>query len=159
MKLRVSEKVEQAHGVQLLRSLGAKVYVLGHPSPRDGRTFRGTGQTAGLPDVCAFLPAPLVDGVVDPHVLVFLWWEAKAKHGRLRPEQALFRAFCLDAALEHVVGDLDALIAWLVEWRYLSAANVPHYRHPVLGTGGGGCRCISPSGRFGPLALGCRAGA
>jgi hypothetical protein len=131
---RVSEKAEQAHGVQLLRGLGGKVYVIGHPSPNDGRRHRGTGQTPGLADVLAFLPprTRFVDTVAGSVELeartVLVFWEAKASGGRLRPEQVEFRALCQDAAVEHVVGDLDALIAWLVSRHYVKAESFPHYR-------------------------------
>jgi hypothetical protein len=79
-KLRVSEKTEQAHGVQLLRSLGAKVYVLG--GHRRAGDYQGTMQTEGLPDVEAFLP------VRGTRRRVFLKWECKAVGGRLRPGAA-----------------------------------------------------------------------
>lgn len=126
--------MHQAHGVALLRSIGGKVYIIGHPSPADGRTHRGTGQTPGLPDVFAFLPprrlwadeAP----TPPPAKPIALWWEAKGAGGRLRPEQAEFRSLCLDAELQHVVGDLDALIAFLCEHHYCKAAQFPHYRQP-----------------------------
>lgn len=130
---RVSEKVEQAHGVQLLRGLGGKVYVIGHPSPNDGRQHRGTGQTPGLADVLAFLPPrgrfDLVFGPSEPRT-VLLFWEAKGRGGRLRPEQREFRDLCQDAQVEHVVGDLNALIAWLVSRHYVKAHQFPHYRQP-----------------------------
>jgi len=143
---RVSEKVEQSHGVQLLRSLGAAVYVIGHPSPSDGRTFRGTGQTPGIPDVYAFLPArrqwtelaAQVDAAYANERLrgagrpIALWWEVKAKDGRLRPEQAEFQRSCQAACVEHVVGDFDALIAWLVACHYVKAESFPHYRQSAV---------------------------
>lgn len=122
---RVLEKSEQAHGVQLLRGLGGKVYVLG--THRRRGDYQGTMQTPGWPDVAAFLPPRPVGGRVRS---IFLFWEAKAKGGRLRPEQEEFRALCQDALIEHVVGDLDALIAWLIARNYVHAEQFPHYRQP-----------------------------
>ena len=119
---RVPEKVEQAHGVQLLRTLGATVYILGHPSPNDGRRHRGTGQTPGLPDVYCFLPFH------QRCARLALWWEVKAAGGRLRPEQATFRTLCQEAQVAHVVGPFDALIDWLLVHGHLVAGQVPHYR-------------------------------
>lgn len=123
---RVPEKVEQAHIVALLRSLGAAVYVLGHPSPSDGRKFRGTGQTAGLPDLYAFLPKRVAGDSVYS-----VWVEVKAAGGRLRPEQRTFRDLCINSGHAHIVGGLDAVIAWLAGAGYLRADQVAHYRQPT----------------------------
>jgi hypothetical protein len=129
MKLPVRrEKAEQAAGVQLLRSAcGAHVYVLGHPRPAGDRP--STMQTPGLPDVIAFLPVPRTWTVDVPIVLVM--WEAKSSRGRLRPEQTTFLELCQAAEVRHVVGDLDALIAWLIEYGFLQRGQVPHYRLPA----------------------------
>lgn len=122
---RVPEKAEQQHGVGLLRTLGARVYVLGHSSPNDGRGHRGTGQTPGLSDVYALLPGR----VANPPRRA-LWWEVKGAGGRLRPEQIEFRELNLMAGVAHVVGTYDDLIAWLIAHGYLKAEQVPHYRQP-----------------------------
>lgn len=103
---RLPEKAEQARIVQLLRAMGAAVYVLGHPSPSDGRQFRGTGQTPGIPDLCCFLPR-------RGTMRLQLWIEVKAAGGRLRPAQADFQALCREAGQAHLVGGLDAVLAWL----------------------------------------------
>lgn len=50
----IPEKSEQSQIVQLLRSLGAQVYVLGNH--RRKGDFAGTMQTPGLPDLQAFMP-------------------------------------------------------------------------------------------------------
>lgn len=124
-KLRVSEKVEQAHIVQLLRSIGGKVYVSG--TVRRRGDFAGTMQTPGIPDVEAFLPAP----PDDPHgAWVVLKVECKARGGRLRPEQAEYRRLCEAAQIWHVVGGLDAVIAWLASAGYVRTDQFPHYRQP-----------------------------
>jgi hypothetical protein len=120
---RVSEKVEQAHGVQLLRTIGAKVWVLGTVRRRGDHP--GTMQTPGVADVLAFLP---VRG--EPNQRLFLVWECKADGGRLRLEQIEFRDACLAADVRHLVGDYNALTAWLTEHRYVKADSVPHYRQP-----------------------------
>ena len=128
---RVSEKAEQQHIVQLLLSIGAAVYVLGHPSPNDGRRHRGTGQTPGVPDLLAFLPwrAPL-DGLGIESLERQVWIEVKAAGGKLRPEQETFRERCEKSGVAHVIGGLDAVIAWLAERGYVKASAFPHYRQP-----------------------------
>jgi len=120
-RARVPEKAEQAHGVQLLRAIGARVYVLGTVRRRGDHP--GTMQTPGIPDVFAFLPKR--EGRRRP-----LWWEVKAVEGRLRLEQIEFQALCGESDLDHVVGPFDALIAWLVGLGYVKTAAFPHYRQP-----------------------------
>ena len=122
---RPSEKVEQAHIVQLLRSIGSRVYVLG--THRRRGDYPGTMQTEGVPDLMVFLPARDPE---TPSRRLFLFVEVKAHSGRMRPEQAAFRELCLDADVVHRVGGLDDLIAWLVDRDYVKASNVPHYRQP-----------------------------
>jgi hypothetical protein len=135
---RVPETAVQAHIVQLLRTLGARVYVMG--THRRRGDFHGTMQTEGIPDLMAFLPMRdriVGDGVTHREIAIapvkprqFLFIEAKAQGGRLRPEQKIFRELCLQATVDHVVGGLDAVIAWLVERGYVRADSVPHYRQP-----------------------------
>lgn len=122
-KARVPEKSEQLHGVQLLRSLGAKVYVLGGHRRRGD--YQGTMQTEGIADVFAFIP---IRGEAPRRI--FLAWECKAVGGRLRPEQQEFQALCIDAQVAHLVGPLDALIAWLAARDIVKAESFPHYRQP-----------------------------
>lgn len=140
-KLKIPEKVIQAQIVDLLRHLGAKIWILGHPSPNDGRRFRGTGQSAGLIDAMAFLPARamrqshfLHSGDFAPSVPAvpsrLLMLEVKAPGGKLRPEQQVFRDACLAADVAHIVGGYDDVVTWLINYGYLSAKNVPHYRQP-----------------------------
>jgi hypothetical protein len=33
--------------------------------------------------------------------------------------------------MPYVCGDLDAVIAWLVQYGYLKAESLPHYRQPT----------------------------
>lgn len=118
---RQPEKVEQQHVVQLLRSIGCRVWVTGvHRRTGD---YQGTMMTPGLPDVIAFLPRAL--GV--------LFVEVKAEGGRLRPEQAEFRKLAIDVEFAggrvyHVVGGLDAVIVRLVAMGLVREDAVPHYR-------------------------------
>lgn len=142
---RVLEKTEQAHIQQLLTSIGGMVYVLGtrrsrgKPCPKC-QTFvpedQGTRQTAGVADLIAFLPPR----PTDPRNLlpefrtgrpVLLFVECKADGGRLSPEQRVFRNHCLDAEVAHVVGGLNAVIAWLIPRHYVKAEQFPHYRQPA----------------------------
>ena len=119
---RVPEKAEQAHGIQLLRHLGGKVYVLG--GHRRKGDYQGTMQTEGIADVFAFIP------VRGERRKVFLAWECKAAGGRLRPEQVEFKDLCADADIAHVVGPFDALIAWLAGRGFVNANSFPTYRQP-----------------------------
>lgn len=123
------EKVEQAHGVQLLRALGAKLYVSG--THRRGTDFQGTMQTPGIPDVEAWLPVERFVSSLRPPRRQLLKWEVKAAGGRLSPEQRAYQALCAAGGVAHVCGDLDALIAWLIEFGYLKPENVAHYRVPA----------------------------
>ena len=130
------EKVEQAHVVSLLRTIGATVYVLG--TRRRRGDFPGTMQTPGIPDLLAFLPGqkfvpyarqPIVPP--DRRASVLLFVEVKAAGGRLRPEQGAFRQLAREAEIAHVVGGLNDVIAWCVEHGYLSRDSVAHYRLPA----------------------------
>lgn len=114
----VSEKVEQQHIVQLLRSLGATVYVLG--TRRRKGDYQGTMQTPGIGDLYVVLPAR-----PTPRPL---WVEVKAKGGAVRSAQLEFAAHCEAMGHAYVRGGLDAVIAWLIAQGYLSSAQVPHYR-------------------------------
>jgi hypothetical protein len=114
---RVPERVEQAHIVRLVRTLGGTVYVLGTTRRRGDHP--GTMQTPGLADLLAFLP-------VRPHMRERqLWIECKARDGRLSPAQVEFRERCLAAGVAHVVGALDDVIAWLTAEGYLRRGQVP----------------------------------
>jgi hypothetical protein len=119
------EKVIQAQGQNLLRSLGGRVKTFGtRRSRRDAD--HGTHQTKGIPDVGAFLPSRRPDA--PPTELVWIWWEAKRSGEPLSPDQALFRNECLAAGVLHVWGDLEALMAFLIDHGWLSAKNLPFYR-------------------------------
>ena len=123
-----AEKFEQADGVKLLRLLGAKVYVLG--TVRAKGDHPGTRQTPGLPDVMAFLPTSRLEG--GPILPRFVCWEVKRAGGRLRPEQAEFRAHCQAAGVAHVVGGLTALMVWLVLQGYLRRESLPYERYQAV---------------------------
>jgi len=126
--LRVPEKAVQAHIVQLLRSLGAQVWELG---TRRGRRdyHHGTRQTPGLPDVIASLPRlPTDPGFARGFTRRRLEVEVKAAGGRLRAEQKTYRAEANAAGVDHVVGDLGAVIGWLLGTRKTAAAPVADNR-------------------------------
>lgn len=124
---RIPEKTEQAHGVQLLRSIGADVWTLG--TVRAKGDYPGTRQTPGLPDVFAVLPVlwSIIPSIQPPPRRA-LWWECKAVGGRLRPEQRHFQRCCVEADLWHVVGTFDDLLAALADWGYLRREGLAHYR-------------------------------
>ncbi|MGE0445661.1 MAG: VRR-NUC domain-containing protein [Vicinamibacterales bacterium] len=133
---RQPEAVQQEQGIALLRTLGATIYRLG--VRRRGGDYQGTMQTAGLPDVFAFLPDTATGPLPGAQIVgrTFLVWEVKASGGRVRPEQAAFRALCVDAGVAHVLGDCDALIAWLVAGGYLRADQLSAARRTALPTVG-----------------------
>lgn len=136
------EKIIQSQGVSLLKSLGGEVFESG---TRRGHVrckkcgsltpeHYGTRQTPGIADVHAFLPPPRYPrpNLEGPQAIQWreLYWEAKAPGGRPTPEQRRFKELCEWSGVAHVLGDLDALIAWLIAREYLKAENVPHYRQP-----------------------------
>lgn len=122
---RVLEKVEQAQIITFLRTLGGEVYVLG--THRRRGDFQGTMQTPGLPDLEAFLPS-----IGDkPGAWLFLKVECKARGGKLRPAQVEYQQLAQLSGLVHIVGGLDAVIAWALEAGYITAGQVPHYRLPI----------------------------
>jgi len=116
------EAAQQEQGVALLRSMGATVYRLG--VRRRKGDYAGTMQSEGLPDVLAFLPHR------GSGVRTFLCWECKAPGGRVRPEQRVFAGLCFEAGVAHVMGDLTALLRWLVEAKFLRADQLPASRQP-----------------------------
>lgn len=120
------EKAEQAHIVRLLRSLGAMVYVTG--TRRRKGDYQGTMMSPGIPDLEAFLPVRT--DTIGTRYRELLKVEVKAAGGRLRPEQAEYRELCCVARVHHIVGGVDAVIAWLIERGYIADKNVPHYRLP-----------------------------
>lgn len=122
-----SERTEQAHTVQLLRSIGAHIYVLG--TVRRKGDHPGTMQTPGLPDLYAILPSRVLEPSVDgsPEVISRhkpLWIEMKRRGGRVRPEQKLFAERCHAAGVAHVTGTCDDVIAYLVQGGWLKASSV-----------------------------------
>lgn len=143
MRRRVPEKTVQHHIASLLASVGGRVYIIGTRRPKGD--YQGTRQTPGIPDLMAFLPnwraraasnACQEEGwVSDADQTLLLFVEVKAAGGRLRPEQAQFKAHCMHAHVAHVVGGLDDVIAWLVEEGHLKPDNVPHYRLPAEARG------------------------
>jgi hypothetical protein len=126
---RQPERAIQAHVAALLRHVGADVYVLG--TTRRRGDYHGTMQTPGLPDLLAFLPRG--GGLLAV--------ECKAPGGRLRPEQETFRTACLACEApfltHHVVGGLDAVIAYLIDLGLLRADQVAA-SHIQASTGGVG---------------------
>lgn len=138
---RVLEKTEQAHIIQTIGQVRGKVYVLGTRRPKGD--YQGTRQTPGIPDLLVFLPPSpgsrtVMNGCSGPSVeWRQVWIEAKAAGGRLRPEQVVFAHHCLSAGVDHIVGGLDAVIAWLIREGYLNRDQVAHYRLPSEARCGG----------------------
>lgn len=109
------EKAEQAGIVQLLESIGAKVYVIG--TRRRKSDFQGTMMSPGIPDLVAFVYRPMNNTAIQ------LWIEVKAKGGRLRPAQSEFQSWCQAANVEHLVGGIDHVQNWLVDHGWLQESQ------------------------------------
>lgn len=129
------ERVEQAHGVEALKRLGAKVAVYGTTRKKNCWQCRApsrdmsTRQTPGVPDVMFTLPRPGYRPIKPHGRLGF--WEVKSATGRASPEQLEWRDAILDAGGEHVLGTLQALTAFLIEGGWVRVGDVPHYRLPT----------------------------
>lgn len=131
------EKVVQQHVVRLLETVGSHVYVLGTRRSRGQRcpackefvpnTDHSTHQTPGISDVYAMVPDPEMDGQRRP-----MWVECKAEGGRPSPAQVRFAEQCRAAGIWHVTGDLDDVIAFLLDKQVLKRWQVAHYRLPAL---------------------------
>jgi hypothetical protein len=103
----VSEKQEQAAIVELLRSVGGWVYVLGTRRPR-GDSHHGTCQTPGIPDLYAFVP----NRRSGPERIA-LWVEVKTPTGRPSEAQEDFEHSCRVSGTHHVMGGCDDVADWL----------------------------------------------
>lgn len=125
---RTPEKVVQQQIVTFIKTIGGKVKVVGTRRPREDR-HHSTFQTPGIPDLIVFVPLPAEPysgRVRNLHGYI----EVKAEGGRLRPEQREFQQDCAEAGVEHVVGDLDAVVAWLMRHGVIKPDQVAHYRVP-----------------------------
>lgn len=126
---RVPERAEQQHIVQLARTVGAKVWVLG--TTRRRGDFHGTMQTPGISDLVLFLPRrDMRDTTLPPMGRELVFFEVKAHGGRLCPEQQDFRQQCLAAGATHLVGNLDTFIAFLIDRGLARRESFPAYRQP-----------------------------
>jgi hypothetical protein len=109
-----SEKQEQRAIVDLLRAIGAVVYVLG--TTRRKGDHPGTMQTPGIPDLYAFLPAKPFSVVLQFRPI---WIEVKAVKGILRPAQKGFRWLCEMSGEDHFTGTADQFAAELTRRGYV----------------------------------------
>lgn len=100
------ERAEQAEIVKLLRMLGASVYVLG--TTRKRGDYQGTCMTPGIPDLYVLWPSADETQCFERG----MWIEVKSATGRLSAAQRRFQAECHGAGIQHLVGGLDAVIAW-----------------------------------------------
>jgi hypothetical protein len=108
------EKTEQAAIVQLLRTIGASVYVIG--TRRRKGDYQGTGNTAGVPDVYAVLPwIPTYKGRLglSDTWTVPVWIEVKAPKGRPSKAQEQFQVESTNCRIPHLIGGIDVVTHWL----------------------------------------------
>lgn len=121
------EKHEQAQILNLVAQLGGRAYVLGTRRARycgvcgSRTTDHGTRQTEGLGDLLVYLPPPPPKRV-GTAAWVPLWIEVKGKGGTLSAEQVQFREINLRAQVAHIVGGLEAVVAWLETGGWLRSA-------------------------------------
>jgi hypothetical protein len=109
---RVLEKDEQARILELLANLGAAAYVSG--VRRRAGDYQGTMQTPGIPDLAVFLPpSPIYRDTPAADTWTLVYVEVKRQGGTLSEAQQTFRAYCRSARVAHIVGGLDAVIAYL----------------------------------------------
>lgn len=116
MKVRISEKQEQAAIVQLMETLGGKVWVLG--TKRPSGDFQGTRQTPGIPDLYVALPLRAA-----PRHYRALWIEVKSSQGRTSDAQKAFaKVASTTIGTAYIRGTCDDVQRWLVEHGWLKAA-------------------------------------
>lgn len=106
MKRQQPERAEQRAILEVLPLVGAEWWVLG--TVRKRGDYQGTCQTPGICDIVAFVPRVNARAWSE---LVMI--EGKAPGGRLSPAQKRFKAACNRADVEHLVGGVDAVLAWL----------------------------------------------
>jgi hypothetical protein len=130
---RIPEKVEQAHIVQLARTVGCFVAVIGtvrrgSKCPQCGAFVQGhmgTQQTPGIPDLEIWLPQR---GSASNGQRELVKWETKAVGGRLEPEQMAYRDLCALSGVTWGVGTYAAFEQFLVARGLVKAEFIPHYR-------------------------------
>ncbi len=105
---RISEKAEQQAIVDLLRLIGAKVYILG--TKRRKGDYHGTMQTPGIPDLYAFLPRFRSSLSGQPQAV---WIEVKALTGYASDAQLRFELHCEDSGHRYFRGTADGFTAYL----------------------------------------------
>lgn len=110
----MTEKQEQAAIVKLLHMLGGQVWVLGTRRPKGD--YPGTRQTPGLPDLIAAIPRG--------HDWRRVEIEVKAARGRVSPAQRHYRSMADACGIDHLLGGLDVIIAWLEEQGYVIRRKV-----------------------------------
>ena len=111
MKRQQPERAEQKAILDVLKIVHAQVWVLG--TVRKRGDWPGTRQTPGLPDIIASVPK-LDCGLLNKNRnRDRLEVEVKAGRGRLSYAQEHYRAHALSACIEHIVGGVDAVLAWL----------------------------------------------
>lgn len=138
---RVLEKTEQANIVELARSVGCDVYVLG--TVRRGSLcqncgahvagHRGTQQTPGIPDLEIWLPAHGIQRVLHDtfgNTRELVKWETKSETGRLSDEQKTYRDMCAAGGVTWGCGTFADFEQFLVTRGLVIAQWIPHYRQP-----------------------------
>jgi len=112
------EKTEQASILNFVHLLGGRAYVLGTRRAQYcalcgvRNQDQGTRQTEGIADLAIFLPPANSARTDVSRGWTFLWVECKGKSGTLSVAQLEFRDFCVRARVPHIVGGIDAFLAW-----------------------------------------------
>ena len=114
------ERHEQKNILNLVDQLGGVYQTIGTGHRQQfcvcgvRTTDQGTRQSPGLPDLWIVLPpAPATRAATPNAPWVALWVEVKGKGGTLSPEQVECKYVNERAGVVHLVGGLDAFLAWL----------------------------------------------
>ena len=111
------EKIEQQHIVQLIRSLGGAVYILG--TKRRKGDYQGTNQTPGVPDLIAFVRR-------GADCWLHCYIEVKRKGGQMSEAQQGFQTCALLSGVCHIVGGYADVARALVAWGVMGPEQVPN---------------------------------
>jgi hypothetical protein len=105
------ERAIEHAGDVLMQELGFEVIRFSHP----GKTM----QTPGIADRRYYRRPRTVErgGLRFHRPAVILWWEAKSNQGEQRPGQVLFQELVEACGEYYCVGELSALVEWLVAHR------------------------------------------
>lgn len=110
------EKHVEANCDRLMAGLGYTAIRFSQP--------RNTMQTPGIPDRRYYKADAFQDGTRVAHAI---WFECKRPGGKQSAAQVAFQKLVESCGESYVVGGLDELVSWLVDWAPLN----PRQRHAL----------------------------